>query len=296
MAERQKTFERDIFNVVGGFEDGPLTGRWAKFHRDIVIPTSFYMMQKTQYYAVDVPTWLGAYDVEIGRTNDEDRARLFADDAVKRAQGSGILSDRGMLERGTMSANIRQSELPRLFTTLGSYMFAKFNVAYETTGKTNFRDPVEVVSWAADIALLFSLEAVLYSLVKGFGPEEDEELSVWLAKETGFSAMATLPGLREVSSALQGYGSGGIFGAIVGKTFERPLKKAVNGDWNKSTLKSYVDAGGILFHLPSSQTNRVIDGLFEKDLSFKSDPSLMEMVGVAVGKNSLIDYFMEDIK
>ena len=108
--------------------------------------------------------------------------------------------------------------------------------------------------------------------------------------------MATLPGLREVSSALQGYGSGGIFGAIVGKTFERPLKKAVNGDWNKSTLKSYVDAGGILFHLPSSQTNRVIDGLFEKDLSFKSDPSLMEMVGVAVGKNSLIDYFMEDIK
>gem|GEM_PF-6406799 len=126
MRERQVTFERDIFNVVGDLEGGPVSGRWAKFQRDVVLPLSFLLMQKVQFYAVDMPTWVGAYQKELGISGDEAKARLYADTMVKRAQGSGLMSDRGMLERGTLSMDSRQREFPRMLTALGSYMCGRW--------------------------------------------------------------------------------------------------------------------------------------------------------------------------
>ncbi len=293
MRERQTTFERDIFNVVGDLEDGPVTGKWSKFQRDIVLPFSFLLMQKVQFYVVDMPTWVGAYNKELKNSGDNERALLYADRMVARSQGSGLMSDRGMLERGTTDRNSRQRELPRMLTALGSYMFAKGNVAYEATMKTNFKDPVEVMKWAVDIALLFTFEAVLYSAVKGFGPDEDEDLAVWLLKETGFSMMSTVPGLREVSGGLQGFGSGGILGSTIDKAFVRPVTQISQGDFDKALAKSLVDMAGIWFHLPSSQTNTILNAVLDDDMGVKRDIDPLAVVGVGTGRgNSLADYFM----
>ena len=59
-ANAKTTFERDVYNVVGDLEGGPVTGRWAKFQRDVVLPLSFLLIQKVQFYAVDMPTWVGS--------------------------------------------------------------------------------------------------------------------------------------------------------------------------------------------------------------------------------------------
>ncbi len=293
MRERQTTFERDIFNVVGDLEGGPVTGRWAKFQRDVVLPLSFLMMQKVQFYVVDMPTWVGAYNKELKTSGDQERALLYADRMVARAQGSGLMSDRGMLERGTTDRNSRQRELPKMFTALGSYMFAKGNVAYESTMKTNFRDPVEALKWAMDIALLFTFEAVLYSAVKGFGPEDDEDLSTWLLKETGFSIMSTIPLAREVSGGLQGFGSGGILGSTLDKAFIKPVVQASQGEFDKALVKSLVDMTGIWFHLPSSQTNTILNAVFDDDMDVNKEIDLPAIVGVGTGRGSTIaDYFM----
>lgn len=293
MRERQKTFQRDIFNVVGELESGPVTGRWSKFHRDVVIPLSFFMMQKVQFYAVDMPTWVAAYEKEIAASGDEKKAWTYADSMVRRAQGSGLMSDRGMMERGTIGRDIRQSEIPRLFTALGSYMFAKGNVAYERTMRTNFKSPAEAFSWAADMALLFTLEAVLYSAVKGFLPDEDEDDAAWLAKETVLSAMSTLPFARDLASVAQGFG-GGIYGSILDTAFAKPLVQIGQGDADRAMIKSLVDAGGIFLHLPSSQAKNVINGLLESDGSFRSDPDFMGMLGMSgEGRVTIADYLSQ---
>lgn len=294
MRERKKTFERDVFNVIGDLETGPVTGRWAKFHRDFIVPFSFFLMSRVQYEFVDKPTWVAAYQQEMGRSGDEKRALKYADRMVARAQGSGLMSDRGALERGTTNRNSRQRELPRMFTALGSYMFAKGNVAYERTLRTNFKNPIEVINYAADLALLFTFEALLYSVVKGFGPEEDEEFATWLLKETGFSMMSTVPLAREVSGAIQGFGSGGILGSSIDKAIVKPITQMSQGEYDQALVKSFIDAGGIWFKLPSSQTNAILQAVTDDDMGIKRDIDPFEVIGVGVGRgNSLADYFME---
>ena len=236
-----------------------------------------------------MPTWVGAYNKELKISGDEAKARSYADSMVKRAQGSGLMSDRGMLERGTTSKDSRQREFPKILTALGSYMFAKGNVAYETTVKTNFRNPVEAISWAVDMALLFTLEAVLYSAVKGYLPEDDENDAVWLAKETMFSMMSTLPILREVSGGLQGFGPGGILGATLDKVVVKPFQQASQGEWDKAMVKALMDMSGILLHLPSSQTNAVIEAVFDDDMGIKREIPYGRAIGIGAGDQSLVE-------
>lgn len=321
MRERKLTFERDINNAVGDLalsQDGtswvsksanwisPVLGkatigtsmRWQKFQRDILIPASFWMMQSVQFYAVDMPTWVSAYQKELAASKDETKARTYADTITKRAQGSGLISDRGMLERGTLNRNSRQQELPKLLTALGSYMFAKGNVAYEQAMKTDFKDPAQVMSFAVDIALLFTLEAVLYAAVKGGLPGEDEDepadWAAWLAKRTLFSGMSTLPGFRELSGAMQGYGGGGVLGSSV-EVIARPFTQAGQGEVDKAAVKAFVDAAGVMLHLPSAQTKNIIEGIFEADMSARKDPSIGTAILGGSGKGrSLADILFGD--
>lgn len=293
MRERQRTFERDIFNVTGDLQTGPVSG-WNKFQRDVVIPLSFYLMQKVQFYAVDMPTWVAAYEKEIAKSGNEQKARTYADAMVRRAQGSGLMSDRGMMERGTMGRDIRQSELPRLFTALGSYMFAKGNIAYEKTVGTNWKNPAEVMTWAADMALLFTFEALLYAAVKGFLPDDDEDEALWLARETALSAMATLPFVRDAASALSGF-EGGIYASILQTTVGKPATQIGQGEADRALINSLVDAAGVFLHLPSTQARYVINAFLEDDLSLRSDPSPMTAIGLGgEGRTSVLDYLMGD--
>lgn len=274
MRDRQLTFERDVYNIVGDLESGPVTGRWGRFQRDVLVPVSFWLMKKVQFYAVDMPTWVSAYEKEIASSGDEAKARTYADFAVERAQGSGIMSNRGMLERGTTGRDLRQHEAPKLFTALASYMFAKFNVAYERVGSTNYRSPLSVLNLAADLALLFTFEALAYSLVKGGLPDDDEDdaagWGLWLAEQTVLSAMATLPGTREISSALSGFGGGGILGSAF-EGVASPVTQAAQGEFDKALVKSVVGFGGVVFHLPSSQMNVALDALFDERLEVRDD-------------------------
>ena len=151
-----------------------------------------------------------------------------------------------------------------MFTALGSYMFAKANVAYERTGKTDFRSPKEVLSYTIDMVLLFTVEAILYNAIKGTLPgmgdsdEDDEGWAQFLAKETALSVMSTMPFVRDLSSPLQGYSGGGSYGSIT-ETLVKPFLQASQGEVDKAFVKSLVDSGGMLLHLPSSQVNRFVD-------------------------------------
>lgn len=286
MRERQKTFERDIFNVVGDLKGGPTSG-WTRFQSNILMPLSFLMMQKVQFYAVDMPTWVSAYEKEIAASGDEAKARTYADTMVKRAQGSGLMSDRGMLERGTLNRNSRQQEFPRMLTALGSYMFAKGNVAYEKISGTDFKDPIQVMSLATDMVLLFTLEAVLYSAVKGYLPDEDEDKASWLLTETAFSMMSSLPLLRELSGATQGFSGGGVFGSSI-EVLARPMVQAMQGDFDKALVTSTTDATGVLLHLPSSQTKAAINAIFDADMGVKRDINPLAVIGLDSGQGRSI--------
>ena len=276
MKSRQSTFNKDIFDFYNDPKNGPATSRWSDFKSEWLGPVSFWLMTKVQWWSVDMPSWLAGYQQGLRKFgNDEAKAIAHADDVVKRAQASGLFPDRSAVERGSVSRTARQNDVVRLFTTLGSYMFAKFNVAYERTAKAkrtiaeegvSTRSAQEVLSWTLDMMFLFTLEAVLTAAMKGGlpGDEEDDESWAWfLARETGLSAMGTVPFVRDVSGPLQGYDGGGAYGAI-SKEVAAPFIQMKQGELDRAAVKSAISATGLATGLPATQINRAVDATWRQ--------------------------------
>jgi hypothetical protein len=221
---------------------------------------------------VDAPTWLAGYQQGLRKFgNDEAQAVAHADAILKRSQASGLFSDRSAVERGSVSRTARQNDVVRLFTTLGSYMFAKFNVAYERSVKASrvvreegmsAKSAAEVLSWTVDMAFLFAVEAVVLAAIKGKLPDSDEdEDDTWLkflAKETAMGVMSTVPFVRDVGSTMGGFEGGGAYGAMT-KELAQPVKEIVQGEFDKGLVKSIINATGLATGLPATQINRAVD-------------------------------------
>ncbi|MDW9880482.1 hypothetical protein GOA90_25170 [Sinorhizobium meliloti] len=272
MKTRQTTFNKDIYDFYSDPKTGPVASRWGEIKTEYLGPLSFWLMTKVQWHLVDVPTWLAGYRqglAEFG--NDEAKAVAHADAIVKRAQASGLFPDRSAIERGSVTRTARQNDVVRLFTALASYMFAKFNVAYERTARTSrtigqegfsARSAQEALSWTLDMAFLFTLEAVVIAAIKGRLPddedEDDESWMMFLARETGFGVMGTIPFIRDIASSLSGFEGGGAYGGIT-KEFAAPFKQASQGEVDAALVKSVINATGLATGIPSTQINRVVD-------------------------------------
>ena len=269
MQERMSTFNKDIFDTMGDMKLGPgVGGRLHGAKQEWLAPAMFWLMGKVQFYAVDMPTWIGAYKKAMKETNgDVDASIHAADRGVSRSQASGVFGDRSSVERGTLHANQRQSDVVRMFTTLGSFVFATTNAAYEQVAQMNLKDPRTILKATLNLAILYTLQGVLYSAIKGDLPDPEDDEDTWLkflARSSIFGAVGGLLGLRDIASVAAGYGGGGGYGAITeeiadpflafGDVFDEGFE-AIDHDF----VKSLIGASGILLHLPSVQATRIYD-------------------------------------
>lgn len=285
MATRQTTFNKDMNAFLDSSASGATPSRWKEFKKDYWGPAAFWLMQKVQWHMADVPTWIAGYEQGLRKFGgDETRAVAHADDLVKRAQGSGLFTDRSAIERGSLGTMTRQNEFVKLFSTLGSYMFAKANVAYERGKKAqrvigengaSQASALEAASLATDMVLLFTVEALVGAAAsaaagavfgRGDAGDDDENFALWLAKKTALSVIGTLPFVRDMASVAQGYGAGGAYGSITGD-LAKPLWTlgkavgAVDSEFGRSDAKALSNSLGAATGFPSVMTNRVIDAL-----------------------------------
>lgn len=273
MRERETTFQRDIYDLLDNTTSGPLAGQVNQVTQ-FWMRAGFWAMQKVQFYTVDVPTWMAAYEQGLGQGMSDEEAGVHADRMVARAQASGLFADRSAIERGTLSSTQRQNDFIRLFTALGSYMFAKYNIATEVVGRTrgevtgaNMQSAKAVLSATIDMALLFTLEAVLYAAIKGRLPDDedddDAEWPLFLARETALSAMGTLPFVRDLASATQGFSGGGAYGGVLetlGRATTSLGEFAAGEEMTFADVKAAIDAAGIaLPGIPASFLKDVIE-------------------------------------
>lgn len=280
MATRQTSFNKDISDFYEDSKGGAAGSRWNDF-RTVMGKLGFWLMTKVQWHLVDIPTWMAGYHQGLRRFgNDEAKAIAHADDVVKRAQSSGLFQDRSAVERGSLTRTTRQNDFVRLLTALGSYMFAKFNVAYEKTAKTgqtigdkglSMQSAQAAMAWTIDMAFLFTLEAVAVQALTGkLGGDDDGEDEGWaayLAKQTGLAVMGTVPLVRDAASVFQGFDGGGAYGSIVGdlaKPFVELSKSWEKGEVSKSFVKSTIAATGVVTGAPSTQVNRAVDAAWRQ--------------------------------
>lgn len=270
MAERETTFQRDIYDLLGETSTGPLMSP-VRQTRDMLMKAGFYLMQKVQFYTVDAPTWIAAYEKSLRSGSSDKDAAYEADRMVARAQASGLFADRSAIERGSLTPSQRQNDFVRLFTALGSYMFAKLNVATEVVGRTDFGSPASILKMLMDLALLFTIEAVAYNFIKGTLPgvgdaEDDQSWAAFLAAETALSALGTLPFIRDFGGAIRGFGGGGAYGGVIetvsdGGASVVALGRDIMGgeEMTASEVRSMIDGVGLAVPgVPSTAINRIL--------------------------------------
>lgn len=270
MGERRKVFQKDLMDMVAETNiSAPTSSRFKKFMDRYAVPASLALMQYTQYYVVDVPTWMAAYSKGMTQFDgNQERAAQYADMTLNRVQGSGLWSERSNIERGTLSSTVRQNAFVTLFTTLGSYFFAKMNLLMERTNALR-AEPVTAgaaFGYAFDVALLLAGEAAVLKLSSmaveaalGGGDDEgeDENLAMYLSAEGLKVLAAGLPLIRDGVSVYQGF-SGGTYASLLDLVV-RPAQQASQGEFDAALVKSFVNLGGVVGRLPAAQANRVID-------------------------------------
>jgi hypothetical protein len=253
MRLRSKTQNREIAEIRNKIGKGGVMPKVEEAY--------FYAIVKMQA-AVDVPTWLGAYEKYMHQTgNDEAKAIALADQAVIDAQGGGQTKDLAGIQRG--------GPLKKLFTTFYSYFSATWNLTVESAGRTDFKKVGDVGRFAVDMLLLYTLPVVLTGLLKealkgNGGPDDDEEWYAWLAREQLSFMAGTLVGPRELSSAIEGmFGYSGPAGARFFAESSKLVKQAGQGEADVALAKAANNTIGMLFHLPAGQIQRTAEGVLD---------------------------------
>ena len=223
----------------------------------------FWLQTKTQTI-VDIPTWWGAYEKGMAQEGtDEAKAIAMADQAVLDAQGGGQTKDLAGVQRG--SAGLKA------FTTFYSFFSTTYNLSAEVKGRTNFKDPVSVLKYAMDMALLYTIPAAIGTLVKaGVKGELDDwdKLKKNLKADSISYRMGTMVGVRELTAAVQtarGVGNNmGYTGPASVRFFEDAYKlgQQINqGELDAQFWHSLNNVAGLIFHYPAGQINRTWDGM-----------------------------------
>lgn len=234
--------------------------------RDVMTQAGFYLHNKTQMF-MDAVTWMGAYEKGMSMDLVGQELITYADQRVVEASGSGVFADRSAMERGTITRQTRQNELVRGLTTLAGYMIRKMAIARRRTGETNFKDIGQAVNWAVDMALLFTVEGLMFALVKGNVPdEEDEDQAAGWAKSAAWETFASVgsglpPFGRPIVAGLQGFGGGSSSIDIFAEQFGNAVTQAKQGDADVTAAKALIAMVGTATKTPGIATNRVIDWL-----------------------------------
>lgn len=250
MRLRAKTMQREINeirNKVAG-EDSRIEA------------TYFYLIQKMQLVA-DVPTWWGAYEKAMAADDmTEAKAVALADQAVIDAQGAGQIKDLAAVQRG--------SPAWKLFTNFYSFFSTTYNLTAESVGRTNFKNPGSVGLLATDLLLLYTIPAILGTLMKatlGGDWDDEEKLLKQLVADQMSYLLGTVVGLRELGGGVQAaLGLPGSYSGPAGVRFfgevTKLAKQASQGEADAAFWKALNSAAGVLFHYPAGQINATLEG------------------------------------
>ena len=270
MAERQTTFQKDMYEQHNELRlNSPISSRARKI-KNRTSQTGMWPMVVTQFYTVDVPTWIAAYNNEMANSGDDAKAVHHADRMVDRAQGGGFLTDKTAMELGTVSTKGRQQDWIKIWTTLASYMNTKFNRLYlesrfareKIQQATGTKDVVAAAANAAtNIFLLLVPEAVVLGLLYSLWEDEEEEgIGFWgfVTKEIGLTAIAGVPFINLAAGGLQGYDTGGVIGDALGAPGDITTQIR-QGEIDGPLARSIANGVGMVTGLPTTAPMRIIE-------------------------------------
>ena len=258
MVSRSRNMERDVADRLKPFREGTkiFGSKWEE--------AAFAMIQAMDAI-VAYPTWIAKYNDAIGKGIDQAKAITLADDAVIRAQGSGLTMD--------TTALMRKPGAARLFTMFMSfamnwqnrqrYYLAGFRESWRTG-----QSEIGTARFLSHFALEWLAPPILTLLLICMGrdgefPElEDigsELLGYWLM---GVPIVREIPALFEYNKK---FGDSAAFkGLNAAVTATRGGMKIAAGEASDEqfyrTMKSTLDAIGFVAGVPTAPIWRTVEG------------------------------------
>ena len=242
MRLRAKTFNRELHEIKGRVTHGRSKAR------QIYDASLFMLMQKMQLVA-DVPTWIGSYEKALAQGRDEATAVAMADQGVLDSQGGGQTKD--------------MAELQRKHPLLGmfySYFNVTYNLAAESTARTDFKNPLALAGWVSDMTLLLVIPAlgpaILLELLRGGGDDDPEKWGKKLLEWQASYLLGTVMGLRETSGLVAGFDyAGPPVGRIIGD-LGKMSKQIAQGEMDEQLALASLRLLGSATGIPSVQMAR----------------------------------------
>tara|TARA_R110002153_G_scaffold246393_1_gene402260 strand:- start:3250 stop:6318 length:3069 start_codon:yes stop_codon:yes gene_type:complete len=233
--------------------------RWTNW----ITSASLAPIGHVQYWTVDIPVFIAAFEKARGEGVAEADAISLAENAVDRASGSGSFLNRASFERGTSSDNVRRTEYIKTFTMLASYVHSKYNAYVEVKGRTDFNSPLDSIKFAASMMQLFVFEAAIVALYRSIGDDSDDEEGTgkWLASIVGSEVVALHPVTRPFSGYVSGYGTGTTpltdFAELLADGVSS-VGDIVTGEGDLRDWLNTFDAAATPFMLPTGQMKKII--------------------------------------
>ncbi|MEQ1771783.1 MAG: hypothetical protein ABL879_18315, partial [Devosia sp.] len=209
-----------------------------------------------------LPTWLGAdrkavaIKADGGLELSDSEAFAFADRVVSDAQGSGIVTDMAGVQRG---ANVYG-----LFTRFYSYANTTLQHNLEIVRREK-HDAKDYAYATHDMIMTNIVPAIMLAAMKAAftgGDGEDDDFLKAVGKELGSSLLGMVVGLREFSSAVQGYDYQGPSGLRFFASAYRLGEQTLKGEFGLRFWNAAIDTLGYGTGLvPSGQINRTLKGI-----------------------------------
>lgn len=252
MRNRMRTQFRELTEIQSRVDGG--TGELKdKMMRVAYMPLTIMQM------AVDLPTWLGAYQKALSEGNTESLAVSIADRAVMNSQGSGRPQDLSQIERGSAWA--------KLFTVFYTFFNTALNLAM-VSGKTE-----KGMKRAGTLLMILVVQPVIEGFLKSaigsaLGDDDDDD---WLEKAIKASGtnvvsfnLGLLVGVRELGYLTDDWGYQGPSGlrkvTDFGKAYNAMVRSIENGEITEKDLRAFVSFAGTMTPFPVTPINRAISG------------------------------------
>lgn len=217
-----------------------------------------------QFYVVDMPTWIGAFNQGLSRDMSERQAADYADAAVRTSQGSGHLKDQASLQR--------QKGLTQWLTMFSTYTTLLYGLVSETVGAT-VASPKRLPSTIIRMVFLLVLAAAGEALIRQDFPNEEDDaakLAKWGLKSMLVGVKSTPVVGQLIASEVEGFKGGGMspvegLGTKTAEAFKSMVRMVEEGEVNLKDARKVLNAAGLAAGLPgTTQLVRVMKAIEEE--------------------------------
>lgn len=249
VASRMDTMDRDMRDMLS---NDSVLGKTVSNIR----ATGFLAIGAVDRF-VSVVSWMAAYNKSLENGVSEDTAIAYADEVIRKSQGSGAAKDLAAIMRGKGSAGEAMKMITPFYSFMSAYYQRQRNFARDTGAAFRKRDAAAIPGLVTRFLLLYVFPALAAEWLAGRWPDDDDEegFTQWALKTMALNALGPLPVVRDVANvAVKGFDSSvssvDRFVSTASRTI-KDMKRLADGQDTKRATRNAMEVAGY-FGAPTS--------------------------------------------